>query len=122
MSCFARRRWLLVVCLCVLSIVPTRAPAEVTSIADWACSTWTARRAAGVRADPPQMWLAGYMTGLATALRVDVLAITDAPAMFSWMDEFCAEHPDETLSTGAGILFNELLARLPTSRPFLSAR
>ncbi|MEX2479420.1 MAG: hypothetical protein WD928_01025 [Gammaproteobacteria bacterium] len=117
----SRKRSGIVVCLLLLGIVSPHAQAEVTSIADWPCSTWTARRVEGVRADPPQMWLAGFMTGLATALRVDVLAITDAPAMFAWMDEFCAEHPDEVLSTGAGILFNELLARLPTSRPYLSA-
>lgn len=96
--------------------------AEVTSIGDWPCSAWTARRAEGPRADPPQMWLAGYLTGLATALRVDALAITDAPAVFAWMDEFCAEHPDELLSTGGGMLFSELVGRLPTTPPQLSSR
>ena len=106
----------------LLAVAPLSASAEITSIADWSCTQWTARRADGGRPDAPQMWLAGFMTGLATALRVDVLAITDAPAMFAWMDEFCADHPDEVLSTGAGILFNELLGRLPTSRPYLSSR
>jgi hypothetical protein len=110
-----------VLCL-LLTVTPFAAQAEITSIADWSCTEWSARRAEGGRPDPPQMWLAGFMTGLATALRVDVLAITNAPAMFAWMDEFCAEHPDEVLSTGAGILFNELLGRLPTSRPYLSLR
>ena len=105
----------------LLAVAPVATLAEVTSIADWSCTEWTARRADGGRPDPPQMWFAGFMTGLATALRVDVLAITDAPAMFAWMDGFCAEHPAEVLSTGAGILFNELLGRLPTSRPYLSS-
>lgn len=122
MSRSARRRAQRVVGVFLLGIVSLHVQAEVTSIADWSCSTWTVRRAEGIRADPPQMWLAGFMTGLATALRVDVLAITEAPAMFAWMDDFCAEHPDEVLSTGGGILFNELLARLPTSRPYLSGR
>jgi len=106
----------------LVAATPLAAQAEVTSIADWPCTEWAARRVEGGRPDPPQMWLAGFMTGLATALRVDVLAITDAPAMFAWMDGFCAEHPGEVLSTGAGILFNELLGRLPTSRPYLSSR
>jgi len=96
--------------------------AEVTSIADWPCREWTARRTSGARADAPQMWLAGYLTGLATALRVDALAITDAEAVFEWMDGFCREHPDELVSTGGGILFSELVGRLPTTPPQLSVR
>ncbi|MGE0484045.1 MAG: hypothetical protein AB7Q81_07885 [Gammaproteobacteria bacterium] len=98
------------------------ATGEVTSIGDFPCSEWAARRGDGARVDPPQMWLAGFMTGLATALRIDVLAITDASAMFAWMDDFCTEHPDELLSTGAGLLFNELLARLPDGPSHLTAR
>lgn len=98
------------------------APAEVTSIGDFPCTQWSARRGADDRVDAPQMWLAGFMTGLATGLRIDVLAITDAPAMFSWMDDFCREHPDELLSTGAGVLFNELVHRLPDTPPHLTAR
>lgn len=42
--------------------------------------------------------------------------------MFEWMDKFCIEHPREIVSIGAGLLFNELLQRLPKSRPYLSAR
>jgi hypothetical protein len=112
-------------CLAVLVVAGgwlAPATGEVTSIGDFACSEWSARRTEGERVDPPQMWLAGFMTGLATALRVDVLAITDAPAMFAWMDDFCTAHPDERLSTGAGLLFRELLARLPDGPPHLTAR
>ena len=103
----------------LLGLAGATAQAEVTSIGDWSCAEWSARRASGERVDAPQMWLSGYMTGLATALRVDVLAITDAPKVFAWMDDFCATHPDELLSTAGGLLFNELLARLPTSPPHL---
>jgi hypothetical protein len=53
--------------------------AEITSIGDWRCESWTERRGASDRADAPQMWLAGYMTGLVSAYRVDALAITDSP-------------------------------------------
>lgn len=87
--------------------------AQVTSIADWPCTTWSERRTSGQRADAPQMWLSGYLTGLATATKLDVLAITDAPQVFHWMDSYCGAHPDESLSTGALGLFNELIRRLP---------
>ncbi|GEM_PF-3175345 len=87
--------------------------AEITSIGDWRCESWTERRGASDRADAPQMWLAGYMTGLVSAYRVDALAITDAPKMFKWMDAYCAAHSDAALSSGALLLFRELVERLP---------
>ncbi|MEQ8233472.1 MAG: hypothetical protein RLW61_22835 [Gammaproteobacteria bacterium] len=105
----------------LLTVAAPAAPA-ITSIADFSCAEWAARRAGDGDVDAPQMWLSGFMTALATALRVDVLAITDAPAVFTWMDGWCAEHPQEQLSSGGQHLFNELLGRLPRSRPYLSAR
>lgn len=94
---------------------------EVTSIGDWTCAKWTLRRSGTGAADPPQMWLAGYLTGLSTGLRVDALAITDAEASFEWMDRFCIEHPDTLLSTAGGLYFKELLERLPRSRAYQSS-
>ena len=110
--------------LCLVLLLATGAPAAqaITSIADFSCGEWAARRASGRDVHPPQMWLSGFMTALATALRVDVLAITDAEAVFAWMDEYCAEHPEAQLSDGGQHLFNELLGRLPRSRPYLSRR
>ena len=110
--------------LCLVLLLATGAPAvqAITSIADYSCSEWSARRASGRDVHPPQMWLSGFMTALATALRVDVLAITDAEAVFAWMDDYCNEYPDAQLSEGGQRLFNELLGRLPRSRPYLSRR
>lgn len=87
--------------------------ADVTSIADWSCKEWQARRTAGTRVDPPQMWLAGFMTGLATASGSDVLSIVDGPQLFEAMDKFCGAHPDATLASGGMIVFDELQRRLP---------
>ena len=107
-------------CLLILCLFPATSVAEVTSIADWTCAKWTLRRSGTGAADPPQMWLAGYLTGLSTGLRIDALAITDAEATFKWMDRFCIEHPDTLLSTAGGLYFKELLQRLPRSRAYQS--
>lgn len=99
-----------------------QAEPEIVSIGDWRCADWSARRAAPERADPPQMWLAGFMTGLATAQNIDVLAITDAPALFEWMDKFCARLPEKHVSAGGILFYEELKRRLPTTPPRLSQR
>ena len=91
----------------------TGAHADVTSIGDWSCKEWQARRTAGTRVDPPQMWLSGFMTGLATAGGADVLSIVDGAQLFEAMDKFCAAHPDATLASGGLIVFDELRHRLP---------
>ena len=93
------------------------AQADVTSIADWPCQEWQARRQAGTRLDPPQMWLSGFMTGLATARDVDVLAFTNGPALFKAMDAFCIAHPEQDLSAGGLEIFQQILHRLPTTPP-----
>lgn len=104
----------LVMAIAVLMLASAgKVGAEVTSIADWPCLTWSERRLSGERLDAPQMWLSGYMTGLASAYQVDALAITDAPHVFEWMDQYCEAYPAEPISTGALVMFNDLLARLP---------
>ena len=106
----------------MLLVGQTVSDTEIVSIADWPCSKWLERRQSHVRADTPQMWLSGFMTGLASATRVDVLAITDAPTVFSWMDRYCSAHVDASVSTGGLALFDELKRRLPTTPPALTRR
>ena len=87
-----------------VTVAATEPRAEITSIADWPCAEWAARRTAGKKLDPPQMWLVGFMTGMATSYRIDVLSITDAPSIFTWIDGYCESNSAETLSTGAQAL------------------
>ena len=96
-----------------VTVAATEPRAEITSIADWPCAEWAARRTAGKKLDPPQMWLVGFMTGMATSYRIDVLSITDAPSIFTWIDGYCESNSAETLSTGAQALFKVLIERLP---------
>ena len=86
---------------------------EITSIADWSCQDWMDRRLSKAGLTAPQMWLSGFMTGLASANRVDALAITDAQGVFTWMDKYCVAYPLENISSGALIMFVDLAGRLP---------
>ena len=108
-------RPLLTLVLSGLLLTASGARADVTSIGDWSCQEWQTRRQAGERVDSPQMWLAGFMTGLATAHNIDALAITSAPLLFKGMDEFCAQHGAATLASGAQVLFEQLRQRLPNT-------
>ena len=91
--------------------------ADIVSIGDWPCQEWQTRRLSSERLDPPQMWLSGFMTGLASAHEIDVLAITSGPLLFKAMDEYCAQHPQATLARGGLALFEQLRRRLPSTPP-----
>ena len=106
----------------LLAALAGPATADIVSIADWPCREWLARRQSGERVDPPQMWLSGFMTGLASAHNVDALAIIDAPSLFAWMDDYCGRQPEDAISSGGLVLFDELKRRLPTTQPRLSLR
>ena len=93
------------------------ARADVTSIADWPCAEWQLRRASGERVDAPQMWLSGYMTGLAIARDLDVLAYTHPTKLFEAMDKFCSAHPEQHISAGGIAIFDQIIHSLPTTPP-----
>jgi hypothetical protein len=93
------------------------AHADITSIADWPCQEWQKRRAAGDRVDAPQMWLSGYMTGLAIARDVDVLAFTNPTKLFGAMDKFCSANPGQNVSAGGILIFDQIVHSLPTTAP-----
>jgi len=93
------------------------AQADVTSIADWPCAEWQQRRASGERVDAPQMWLSGYMTGLAIARDLDVLAYTHPAKLFEAMDKFCSLHPEQHISAGGIVIFDQIIHSLPTTPP-----
>ena len=105
------------VLLVVGGLLAGNAHADITSIADWPCQEWQQRRASGERVDAPQMWLSGYMTGLATARDLDVLAYTHPTKLFEAMDKFCAAHPEQNLSAGGIVIFDQIIHSLPTTPP-----
>ena len=99
---------------------PMQQEREVTSIGDWSCQNWLGRHNDERPADPPQMWLVGFLSALASAHNTDVLAITNAGRIFTWMDKWCARNEGATISAGAWILFRDLRRQLPDGRPLIS--
>lgn len=105
----------LLLSLALLAVQGARA--DVTSIADWPCAEWQQRRSSGERVDAPRMWLSGYMTGLAIARELDVLAFTRPAKLFEAMDKFCTAHPEQHISAGGIAIFDQILHSLPTTPP-----
>ena len=63
------------------------------------------------------MWLSGYMTGLAIARDLDVLAYTHPTKLFEAMDKFCSAHPEQHISAGGIAIFDQIIHSLPTTPP-----
>ena len=101
----------------LVALCSAGAHADVTSIADWPCQQWQERRSSGKRVDAPQMWLSGYMTGLAIARDLDVLAYTHPTKLFEAMDKFCTAHPEQHISAGGIAIFDQIIHSLPTTPP-----
>ncbi len=101
----------------LLALLSGGVHADITSLADFPCQEWQQRRASGERVDAPQMWLSGFMTGLAIACDVDVLAYTHSTKLFKAMDKFCSAHPEQKVSAGAIVIFDQIMHSLPTTPP-----
>ena len=55
-------------------------------------------------------WFLGFVSGYgaSSSERGQSLRMTDADAMFAWIDNYCQAHPLETIATAAGVLVLEL--------------
>lgn len=80
------------------------------------CGAWTAARTTrldGVAAQY-EKWALGFESGLnlaRSAARGDVLRGADTEGVLSWVDQFCREHPLDTLSVAVVDLDRELTLR-----------
>lgn len=55
-----------------------------------------------------QIWLVGYMSGIARGTGKDFLIGTDNPSIFLWMDNYCRQNPLKNMADGGDDLFQEL--------------
>jgi hypothetical protein len=79
------------------------------------CSSWLQLRA---QASPDsavlQSWVLGYITSVnANVLTVnqDVAGGSTPDALFSWIDNYCAAHPFDTIARAAGALLESLRSK-----------
>jgi hypothetical protein len=76
------------------------------------CGTWNEDRAARPYMwQQDEEWALGYLTGVAGASGVDLLASTDANGVISWMNGYCAAYPLDRIYQGADKLGDELAHR-----------
>lgn len=81
------------------------------------CGNWTKERGAAYKINAAvlamQTWVMGYLRGVFDGRkdRPDPLRLTDADAISGWIDNYCREHPLDSIYYAAGNLAAELLKR-----------
>ncbi|SEJ40735.1 hypothetical protein SAMN05192539_1010142 [Paraburkholderia diazotrophica] len=106
------RRWLGVLAIATAVNCPDVAHAT-TAMGVPSCGQWIARKNSVSDKATSESWLLGYLSGLATGTRVDILRDTDYDSLIAWMDNYCNTHPLERVSGGAAQLYIELQGRVP---------
>jgi hypothetical protein len=116
------RRIVQVVLLATL-LLPATAQAGPNSVGGYTvlgqgnlpCGEWTKRHAEkDARADVLSVWVTGYLTGIngsAAAGPSDITKGMDLGSLDAWIDDYCAQHPLDSLATAAKELVVELLKR-----------
>ena len=81
-----------------------------TFMAEPSCGEWVAE-ANQFNMHGNKMWLAGYLSGLASGTGKDALEGNDADSLFLWMDNYCKASPLDKVGSSANKLFRELSKR-----------
>ena len=77
------------------------------------CATWTQWRAPGankVDREIIQYWAEGYISGLASGTRHDILGEFRLQDLGAWLDRYCAANPSEKMPMALHALGREMLA------------
>ena len=94
--------------LVLSGVVNTAIAVEVRGVAS--CGTWIQEQKAD-DSHISQLWLLGFMSGLATGLERNLLDKTDNPSIFLWMDNYCKANPLKDVYDGGVDLSVELTKR-----------
>ena len=73
------------------------------------CGTWLEERRQQTTWKHEEIWLTGYLSGMAVALKKDILKDTDNNAIFFWVDNYCRDHSLQGLDVAGEALFYELV-------------
>ena len=96
------------VLLLVGLLLSTGASAAVTTLGVQSCGDWIQERSKSDAIRGDEIWLVGYMTGVAIGTGKDFIAGTDALSIFIWMDNYCRANPLKDISRGGIELYFEL--------------
>lgn len=75
------------------------------------CGTLTRYVADNKDHGPYGAWLAGYLSRAAIAQDRDILSVSDFGGQLAWVDNWCANHPLDSVSQAARSLDIELIKR-----------
>jgi hypothetical protein len=59
-----------------------------------------------------EYWLIGFLSGIAAGSNMDFMKDADANSIVIWMNNYCSNHPLDSVSAGANILMNELIRKM----------
>jgi hypothetical protein len=71
------------------------------------CGSWREARLSG-RSFGYEQWIIGFVSGVAIALRGDLLTNNDAQGVWHWIDNYCVSHPLDLIGSATGELINVL--------------
>jgi hypothetical protein len=81
------------------------------------CGWWTSERRKNESAGGAVHWMLGYRSGANIfGSGPDVLQGMDGRAIAAWIDNYCAQHPLDQLSSAGPPLLNELVQRSDKKR------
>lgn len=84
----------------------------VVVLGKMSCGDWVqVRKARDVNSTAFEFWVLGYLSGSAVQTNEDVLRHLGSNAVETWIDNYCAKNPLDSLGTAADELFEELKAR-----------
>lgn len=83
-----------------------KATYTATGVGNYSCGSWTAARRTPQRAEAfgDEQWVVGYLTGLASmgsSQGYDPLRGTDAQGVWASVDNYCRDHPLESILEAA---------------------
>ena len=88
---------------------------ETIVVGSISCKEWVADRASESdyrKKYIDQNWLVGFLGGYAMSNGVDFLAEVKTQSVYTWMDKYCASHPQKKIEDGAIILVHELIQKM----------
>ena len=82
------------------------------------CQSWTANRPAPAQIETlkriaPMNWVYGYLSGKASALKLDLIGDLHPSTIGDWLDNYCGAHPTDDIQKAAAVLAADLIGDPP---------
>lgn len=75
------------------------------------CGTWIKESSVGVLRTQNQLWLIGFLSGIAFGTNRDLLKGVDKESIIVWVNNYCQSNPLDSTADAGAKLSNELKAK-----------